>query len=148
MGKRNSGSTIAVVPKSKWEVETTDFFHGALAEIRSVLAVLVSSVGGFEDGRAKDEALVLATQHVLDSIRELEQAAYELDNLGLGKLPLALGWARALVEIIDGMFHANSWRINFSDDVLCNYLAAVRRRIHEAENEVTAIHEATFQKAA
>lgn len=137
----------------KWSGDTTNSFQFRIYEITSILSVLISNIGEYkkDDGRATDEAIFLAIQQATSTTVELEKLSCEFDQndgASVGDLSLCLMWARALLEILEGMIYAEGWKIRLSDDVLSSYLSAVERRINQANVRVEKIHAHYFQKAA
>jgi hypothetical protein len=137
--------------QKRWEADTADYFTLRLDGGYSILIALCANIDEYEkeDGRATDEAIVLAIQHVVSVIYGLEKLSYELDDAkdGIGELSLQLMWARALLEIIEGMFNANSWKINLGKGVLIGYLGAVERILRKASDEAAQVHVRRFSAA-
>jgi hypothetical protein len=136
--------------KNLWGSDTSDYFTLRLDGACSILIALCSNIDEYEkdDGRATDEAIVLAIQHVTSVICALEKLSYELDDAkGLGDLSLNLMQARALLEIIETMFNANSWKINLGKGVLIGYLGAVERILRKASDEAAQVHVRRFSAA-
>lgn len=133
--------------KPQWTVDTADYFKRRLDGNCSILTALCSNISEYEkdDGRASDEALVLAIQHVLSVTAELEKLSYDLDDAqGPDNLPLQLMWARALLEIIEGMSSVGGWEINLSNAALGGCLGAVDRILRKASDEAQQIHDRKF----
>lgn len=134
----------------QWTSDTTDYFSLQLEGACSILVALVANIGEYEkdDGRATDEALVLAMQYVMSVTSELEKLSYELGDIdGLGDLSLQLMWARALLEIVEGMSSVGGWKIRLGDVVLAGYLGAVERILCKANGEAQQIHVRKFSAA-
>lgn len=145
-------TTLSTVQSQKpqWTVNTADYFTLHLDGGCSILIALCSNIDEYEkdDGRASDEALVLAIQYVISVTSELEKFSYELDDIeGLGDLSLQLMWARALLEIIEGMSSVGGWKINLGNGVLVGYLAAVQRILRKASDEAAQVHVRRFSAA-
>lgn len=141
MAKNNLKTVQTQQPQ--WTVDTTDYFSLQLEGARSILVALVANIGEYEkdDGRATDEALVLAMQYVMSVTSELEKLSYEMANIeGLGDLSLQLMWARALLEIVEGMSSVGGWKIRLGDVILAGYLGAVERILSKANDEAQQIH--------
>jgi hypothetical protein len=150
-----AGKDAGTVQKGddKWTLETGDYYHSRLSEIRAVLSVLICNLGEFEkgDGRASDEAAFLAIQHAFGTLKEVEDYTYRFTlnkDVETGDLAFHLMGARALLEILEDMFHANSWEINLSATLLISYLSAVERLIEKANTEAKRIHAQLFQAVA
>jgi hypothetical protein len=138
------------IEQNQWNLETSDYFTLRLDGAYSILIALCSNIDEYEkdEGRATEEAIVLAIQHVVNVTHELEKLSYELDDGdGIGQLSLQLMWARALLEIIETMFNANSWKINLGKGVLIGYLGAVERILRKASGEAAQVHVRRFSAA-
>lgn len=136
--------------KQQWTFDTADYFALRLQGAYSILNALGANIEEYEkdDGRASDEALVLAIQHVLNVTTELEKLSYELDDAqGPDNLPLELMWARALLEIIEGMSSVGGWEINLDNKTLGAYLGAVERILRKASEEAARVHARRFSVA-
>lgn len=123
-----------------WTTETTTFFCVRLAEMAAILSILISNVSEYskDDGHATNEALVLANQVLLSTCGELEHLSYEYmisPQVNVGKLSLYLMWARSLLQITDGMFHADSWEVKCTDKTLFGYFGAIKRQVDSAIHE-------------
>lgn len=145
----NTDSSSKTKSQKKWTGKDTDFFSLRLSETSAIFTALISNIGEYkaDDGKAKDEAIYLATQFIFDTLVELENLSYDFLNEKIN-LSLYLQWARALMEINDGMFFSNGMQINLSDDVLVNYLSAVDRLLGRAMEEVEKIQTQLYPKAA
>lgn len=151
MAKCNSSSASSAI--AKWNSDTTSFFQYRCYEIESILSVLIVNIGEYRigDGRASDEAIFLAIQNTRSTIAEIEKLSRELDvgdGAGVGDISLNLMWARALLEILEGMAQSENCKICISDDSLSSYLAKVERLVKRVNEEVEKVHAFYFQKAA
>jgi hypothetical protein len=129
--------SIAPATKQRWTGDTADFFTLRLGGARAILITLATNVEEFEplEGRASEEVITLSIEHVNDVLKQLETMACELEFHGPNgdeSLVLRLSWARALTEVLCGMFSANGWKIHLGKPVLIDYLYAVVRLLDEA----------------